>query len=152
MTVPEGLRWEHTGWVGVAVLDSPKAKLVVDRSIPTDRQLTERRPDLVAYFRELKHIVIFEIACAWEPLVLERENKKRGKYRELAADLATQWPGWKVTTVPLVVGALGTLNRFREELSELKLFSEKKISWMAREAQFEALVSATRLVCQHLAH
>ena len=64
-------------------------RLVVDLSIPTDRQLTERRPDLVAYYRELRRIVIFEIACAWEPLIEERQREKGGKYRELAADLAT---------------------------------------------------------------
>ena len=37
-----------------------KVKLVVDMRIPTNHGLTERRPDLVAYF---SGITIIEIAC-----------------------------------------------------------------------------------------
>ena len=113
LAVPQGLRWGPDGWNGVAVLEGPDAKLSVDLSIPTDKQLTARRPDLVAYLCKEKVIVIFEVACAWEPLVNERELEKFSKYRDLAADLASQNPGWRVKTVPLVVGTLGTVNSFR---------------------------------------
>ena len=56
---------------GVIVLDGSEVRLVVDLSTPTDQQLTERRLDLVAYYWELRRIVIYEIACAWEPLIKE---------------------------------------------------------------------------------
>ena len=151
VTVPEGLRWGPSGWDGVAVLESPKYKLVVDLTIPTDNNITERRPDLLIHDKDKKVISILEVACAWEPLVREREIEKRGKYRQLAADLANQNRGWKVNIYPLVVGALGTVNGFRTELSKLKLFSKKSILRMTREAQFEALVSAVRIIKQHLA-
>ena len=58
--------------------------------------------------------MIYEIACAWEPLIEDRQREKGGKYLELAADLATQWPGWKVQTTPLVVGDLGSQGRALE--------------------------------------
>ena len=61
ITVPESLRWGPSGWDGVAVLEGSEVRLVVDLSIPTDRQLMERRPDLVAYYRELRRIVIYEV-------------------------------------------------------------------------------------------
>ena len=35
-----------------------------------------------------KRIVVFEVACAWDRLVAEREREKMRKYEELAADLA----------------------------------------------------------------
>ena len=57
--------------------------------------LMERRPDLVAYYWELRRIVIYEVACAWEPLIEEWQREKRGKYRELAAvvgDLCSYLP------------------------------------------------------------
>ena len=38
-------------------------------------------------------MTIFDVACAWEELLLEREEEKRGKYQELPRDMATQWPG-----------------------------------------------------------
>ena len=84
ITVPESLRWGPSGWDGVAVLEGSEVRLVVDLSIPTDRQLMERRPDLVAYYRELRRIVIYEVTCAREPLIKEQQHEKRGKYRELA--------------------------------------------------------------------
>ena len=37
------------------------------------------------------------MASAWDPNVAEREAQKKSKYRELAADLAHQWPQYKVT-------------------------------------------------------
>ena len=54
---------------GVAVLENSKTKLLVDLSILTDRQLTEQQSNIVAYFKDLRQVIIFEIACALEPLV-----------------------------------------------------------------------------------
>ena len=48
ITVPESLKWGPSGWDEVAVIDSSEVRLVVDLHIPTDWQLTERRPDLFA--------------------------------------------------------------------------------------------------------
>ena len=81
----------------------------------------------------------------------ERELEKFSKYRDMAADLASQNPGWRVKTVPLVVGTLDLVNSFRRVLSELTFFSEREILKKMRESQFEALVSATRIIWQHLA-
>ena len=89
--------------------------------------MTKRRPDLITYFRESRHIVIFKIACPWEPLIEECQKEKELKYRELAANLATQWPGWQVFITPLVVGSLGSLGSFREELSKLQLLQKSEI-------------------------
>ena len=105
--VPDSMKWGVSGWHGVAALDGTRAKLLVDLSVPTDRQLTERRPDILLYLKEKREIVILEGAVTWEPLLAERERQKTDKYRELAADLATQHPGWRVTVVPIVVGCLG---------------------------------------------
>ena len=74
-------------------LRGDKAKLVVDVSIPTDRDLTARRPDIIVYLKECNLAVILEVAVAWKTLLEEREKEKSNKYRELAADLATRHPG-----------------------------------------------------------
>ena len=49
---------------------------------------------------------MFEVACAWEPLVSERESEKRAKYTALKADLARQNPGHIISIVPVVLGDL----------------------------------------------
>lgn len=51
------------------------------------------------------------MACAWEPLIQEREREKKNKYQELAADLAKQWPGFKISVTLVVLGDLGDWSR-----------------------------------------
>jgi len=65
LKVPDSWGWRAKGWQGVGVLDGNKAKLVVDVSMPTDRDLTTRRPDIVMYLKERNQIVILEVAVAW---------------------------------------------------------------------------------------
>ena len=71
--------------------------------------------------------MILEVACTWEPLILEREREKKGKYQELAADLARQLPGFKIRVVPVVLGDLGAVGGLRRHLEESQLFTEKQI-------------------------
>ena len=149
--IPESMRWTLTGWSGTGVLEANGVKLKVDLSIPTDRALTERRPDLIAFFSESRRIVIFEVACAWDPLVREREEEKRSKYQELAADMAVQNPGWKVSVVPVVVGVLGSMGKLREELSNTELFTRHQVNRLSREIQYESLCSAIRMIRRLLA-
>ena len=133
----------------MGVLEDDKMKLVVDVSMPTDCELTSRRPDIVVFLKERNQITIVEVAVAWEPLLEEREREKSNKYRELAADLATQHPGWKVDIIPVVVGSLGTLRNFREHIVRLKLFTKREILRLTRDVQFEVLCFGVRLIRRH---
>ena len=122
----------------------------VDLSLPTDRQLTSRRPDIVLFLKEDRCIVILECAVAWELLLEEREREKFYKYQELAADLATQHHGWRVVVVPIVIGSLGTLRSLRQNLNGLALFTQREVNRLAKELQFEVLCSAVRIIRRHL--
>lgn len=62
------------------VLKGSRVKIVADVSIPTDRALEARRPDLVVCLRYLQTILILEVACAHEKCLSEREEQKREKY------------------------------------------------------------------------
>jgi len=149
--VPDALMWSIDGWKGVAALEGCEAKLLVDLTVPTDRQIEERRPDLVLYLKGQQRIVVMEGAVAWEPLLAERESQKFDKYQDLAADLATQHPGWKVEVVPMVAGCLGTLRNLRASIYGLGIFTRKEATNLCKEIQFEVLCSATRLIRRHLA-
>ena len=87
-----------------------------------------------------------EVACAWDPLVREREEEKRQKYQELAADLAVQNPGWKVSVAPIVIGDLGSMGKLRDELNATNLFTQNQVNRLATEIQFESLCSAIRIL------
>ena len=51
VTVPDSMKWGVDGWHGVAALSGAKARIVVDLSVPTDRQLPDRRPDILLYLK-----------------------------------------------------------------------------------------------------
>ena len=58
------------------VLEGKDLKLVINVTVTTNRQLSATRPDLIVYSWCTKCISIFEVACAWEPLVIVREEAK----------------------------------------------------------------------------
>ena len=76
LKVPNLWGWCAKGWQGVGVLDGNKKKLVLDVSMPTDRELTSRKPDIVMYLKERNQITILEVAVAWEPLLEQQEKEK----------------------------------------------------------------------------
>ena len=84
IALPSDLQWGPAGCKGVGVLEGKDLKLVVDVSVPTDRQLSATRLDLIVYSWRTKCISILEVVCAWEPLVIVREKQKRAKYQECA--------------------------------------------------------------------
>ena len=106
---------------------------------PNDRPLEHRKPDLVLRLEESRNIVIFERACAWEPKVGERETQKRRKYQELAADLATQWQGYRLVVMPVVVETLGLVVGLRKHLKKEKIFDKNDITKLIRNIQRESL-------------
>ena len=77
IVLPSDLQWGPARWKGVCVLEGKDVKLVIDVSVPTDRQLSATRPDLVVYSWRTKHIFILEVACAWEPLVHARQGERK---------------------------------------------------------------------------
>ena len=65
--------------------------------------------------KTMRSIIILEVACAWEPAVDVKEVQKRSKW-ELTADLAHQWPQYRVTNSPVVIGTLGFLVGLKKAL------------------------------------
>ena len=79
--VPDSMKWGVDGWHGLAAPDERKAKIAADLTVPTDRQLSDRRPDILLYLKESREIVILEVAVALELLPAELERQKSDKYQ-----------------------------------------------------------------------
>ena len=86
------------GVVKSGVMGTAAKRILIDQAIPTDKILEHKRPDLT-------RVVIFEVACASDPLVGTREKEKRTKYQELAADLVNQWPGFRAIVIQAILRA-----------------------------------------------
>ena len=72
-------------------------RVLIDQVIPTKREMKERKPDLVVKLKDRKYI---EVACPWAMNMKDRELEKEQKYQELAADMATQYDGYRVRVFP----------------------------------------------------
>lgn len=151
LSLPNNMLWTVNGWHGVGVVENTEWKLSIDISNPTIQAMTERRPDLLVFDKSQRQITIIEIACAWDPLVSERETEKRNKYQAFARDLATQNPGWKVSVSPWVFGDLGLIVGLRKEIQDTGLLEGKELENLIRNCQREVLCSAVRIIRSSLA-
>ena len=149
LEVPKALR-APGGEIKGGVIGPPGRRIVIDQTIPTDRQTPDRRPDLVVKVRSKKRAAIFEVACAWDPLVATRERQKRTKYLELAADLAHQWPGYRIEVIPVVVGDLGIIGNLKNHLTRSGLLDDTAIKRVMKEMQTEVLCGAVRIIKRHM--
>lgn len=61
------------------------------------------------------------------PKCRAKEKEKAYKYQDLAADLADQAKGYKVCTVAVVIGSLGTICNLRK-LKTLGLFNSEGVT------------------------
>ena len=132
-------------------LENDQAKILWDASIPTNRNLENRRPDMLVQLKKRKTIFLFEMACAYDALVEERQSEKTGKYDELAADLAIQQRGYSVKVVALVIGDMGSIGNLADQLSSTQLFAPRHVCSIVRAMQQRVLYESTRIIKRHLA-
>ena len=144
-------RWEKDGTIMSAVYEGNGVVIMVDQCLPTRDHLSARRPDLVVRRVSTRTICIMEVACTWEPLVEAREAQKRSKYRELAADLAHQWPQFTVTNLPVVIGTLGLIRGVRNVLLGACLWNQAEIRVITQAMQTSGLNGSVRVLRRHFA-
>ena len=133
------------------VFDFGTTIMKVDQVNPTDREVTESRPDLLVRQTVEKRIVILEVACSWESLITEREREKAAKYQELAADLFQQYEGYRVVVAPVVMSDLGAIGNAGRELAGTQLFNKSVVGSLIASMQRETICGSMRLVARHLA-
>ena len=68
---------------------------------------TSRRHDLILEDKKSKKIFICDIACPQQQNIEATQLEKLTKYTELAYELRERRPGYKITVIPLIIGALG---------------------------------------------
>ena len=93
------------------VLENDSYKLLWDFNIQTDPQIPARRPDLIIINNKKKKkrvCKIVDFAVPADHRINLKESEKKDKYLDLARELKKLW-NMKVTIVPIVIGALGTI-------------------------------------------
>ena len=91
-------------------LENETHNLFRDFAKHTDHLISARRLDLVIINKKKKTCLIVDIAVSVDHGVKLKESEKEGKYPNLARELKKLW-NMKVTVIPIVIGALGTVTK-----------------------------------------
>ena len=94
----------------VPVLENDSYKLLWDFNIQTDHLISARRPDLIIINTKKRICKIVDFAVPANHRINLKESEKKDKYLDLARELKKLW-NMKVTIVPIVIGALGTITK-----------------------------------------
>ena len=91
------------------VQENDTHKLQWDFDIHTDHLISARRPDLIIINKQKKRICkIVDFAVPADHRIKLKESEKKDKYLDLARELK-KLRNMKVTIVPIVIGAFGTI-------------------------------------------
>ena len=104
--IGEDTVWYKERWERGTVLENGKAKLVWDFEFNLQKMNTSRRPDLILEGKESKKIWICDMACPQQQNIEVKRLEKLTKYTQLAYELTEGRPGYKITVIPLIIGAL----------------------------------------------
>ena len=92
------------------VLENDTHKLLWDFDIQTDHQISARRPDLIIINKTNIICKIVDFAVPTDHRIKLKASKKKDKYLDLARELKKLW-NMKVTIIPIVIGAFGTVTK-----------------------------------------
>ena len=63
-----------------------------------------------------RQITLIDVAIPIDNNITNKRNEKITKYADLAIEIKQLWNATKVTTVPIIVGAMGTIHEKFEKL------------------------------------
>ena len=87
-----------------------------DMPIHTDRTIAVNRPDIVLKNKKDKTCLLIDMTTPLDTNTLFKTTEKLTKYNDLEIEVERMW-GLKITTVPVVMGALGTIKKDMESYS-----------------------------------
>ena len=89
-----------------------KNKVIMwDKAILTDKKVKCNRPDITIHDTEKRECIFVDMAVPVCVNVIRKEAEKITKYRDLEIEVQKCWNLRKVRTVPIVIGALGTVSK-----------------------------------------
>ena len=118
-------------------------KLLRDFDTQTDHQISPRRPDFI--INKNKRICkIVDFAVTADHTVKLKECEKKDKYLDLARELKKLW-NMKVTIIPIVIGAFGTVTK-----GLLKGLEDLEVGGRVETIQMTALLRTARILRRDL--
>jgi hypothetical protein len=148
------------------VVENNAVKLYWNQPVQTRATIHHHKPDLIAFDKTRKTALIIEVAVSWFTGIEKSIELKRNRYcvngnwedelnfpyprgDNLFKELCTE--GWKVTFVPVVIGATGeVLSGFKEQIKEGLGLNWQASLKLIEKLQRSAVLGTSRIVRNHL--
>ena len=122
------------------VLENDTHKLQWDFNIYTDYLISARRPDLIIISKNKRIWKIVDFAVPADHWIKLKEFEKKDKYLDLARELKKLW-NMKVSIVPIVIGAFGTVTEWL-----LKALEDLEVGGGVETIQTTALLKTAKIL------
>ncbi len=99
----------------ISVLENDTHKLLWDFETQTDHLISASRPDLIIINKNVRTCRIVDFAVPADHRIKLKESEKKDKYWDLARESKKLW-NMKVTIIPIMIGAFGTVTKGLENL------------------------------------
>ena len=137
-------KFDHTNkWYmhnSAPILENDTHKLLWDFNIQTDHLIPARRPDLIIINKEKRIGKFVDFAAPADDRINLKEYEKKDKYLDLARELK-KLSNMKMTIVPIVIGAFGTITK-----GLLKGLEDLEVGGWVETIQMTALLRTTRIL------
>ena len=121
--------------------ESTNNKLLWDFKIQTDNKTEYNKPDIVILDKIERKCLISEVACPLDIRVKGKEKEKIENYQYLRQELKRIWKLGRVTVVPVITGALGTVSKDIE-----KCLAEISVTCRLESLQIACLLGTARIL------
>ena len=118
-TEPKTTKWYE--YDPEPILENETVKILWNFPVQTDRRVAHNKPDIIVINKRSQEILLIDIAVPLDSNIAQKRNEKVTKYVDLALEVKQLWNAQKVTTVPVIIGALGSIHENFEKLIEQKM-------------------------------
>lgn len=78
---------------------------------PNGQKVGHNKPDIIIHNEEINEYMLIDVAIPVCQNIVRKEAEKITKYRDLEIELQKFWNLRKVQTIPVVIGALGSITQ-----------------------------------------
>ena len=91
--------------------ETGEVRITWDMTIYTDKVLKHNRPDITLVHKDIQKWTLFDIAVPADQNITRTEEENVEKYQELGFEIRRIHGASKVTIIPIVIGALGSISK-----------------------------------------
>ena len=103
-----------------AVEENESTKILWGFSVQTDHTIPHNKPDIVIVDERTNEATIIDVAVANDHNLAQKRLDKLRAYTDLSVEIKSLWNLTKVTIVPVIIGAIGTLySHFKTDIQKI---------------------------------